>query len=161
MRTRASSHGAAAAELATYQWAQRHSGTTAEWFQQAVRDIVKHVEGGQAPFLQTVRLEGSSSSGSGGGPPAFNTFGVQESVVAAPEVRSRLPLPPCAPCCLLPLLLLILVCMCGWCAAPGIAHLGCGLQPRRTLLPANRPLASNPPSPHMPARSSGRASRST
>lgn len=79
IRTHAS-HGAAAelGTLATYQFAQRRAGATAEWFQQAVRDIVKHVER-EEPFLQTVQL--------GAGAPRLATYGVHESVVAAPEVR--------------------------------------------------------------------------
>ncbi|KAL4431150.1 hypothetical protein ABPG75_006406 [Micractinium tetrahymenae] len=66
--------------LATYNFNQRRSGTSAEWFQTAVREIVKQVDT-QAPFLQTVQL------GSGGGAaPKLEMFGVAESVVAVPEL---------------------------------------------------------------------------
>ena len=69
----------ATADLAVYQFAQRRAGATAEWFQAAVRDIVRHVDA--SPFLQTVQLGGGTA------PPRFNTYGVHDSVVAAPEVR--------------------------------------------------------------------------
>lgn len=68
----------AAAELATYHFAQRHAGTTSEWFQAAVRDIVKHVD--EAPMLQTVQL------GVGGAEPRCSTYSVHPSVVAVPEL---------------------------------------------------------------------------
>ena len=74
----------ATADLAVYQFAQRRAGATAEWFQAAVRDIVRHVDA--SPFLQTVQLGGGTA------PPRFNTYGVHDSVVAAPEVS---PLPWC------------------------------------------------------------------
>jgi hypothetical protein len=81
----------AAAELATYHFAQRHAGTTSEWFQAAVRDIVKHVD--EAPMLQTVQL------GVGGAEPRCSTYSVHPSVVAVPEVSglaclSSLCMPP-------------------------------------------------------------------
>ncbi len=74
--------------LATYSFNLRRGGTSAEWFQTAVRDIVKQVDT-QAPFLQTVQL------GSGGAPPTLETHAVVDSVVAAPEVRPA----SWGPCC--------------------------------------------------------------
>lgn len=62
-----------------YHLAQRRSGPAADWFQAAVRDIVKQADT-QAPFLQAVHLP------PGGGSPRLQTFGVQEAVVGAPEV---------------------------------------------------------------------------
>ena len=62
-----------------YHLAQRRSGPAADWFQAAVRDIVKQADT-QAPFLQAVHLP------PGGGSPRLQTFGVQEAVVGVPEV---------------------------------------------------------------------------
>jgi len=72
------------AELAVYdlKLSRGQAGTSAEWFQQAVREIVRQVDT-QTPFLQTVQL------GSGGSPAKLATYGVQDSVVAAPEVGGR------------------------------------------------------------------------
>ena len=67
--------------LSRYHLAQRRGGVAADWFQTAVRDIVKQADG-QAPFLQAVHLP------PGGGSPRLRTFGVQEAVVGAPEVRA-------------------------------------------------------------------------
>ena len=47
-----------------------------------MRDIVRHVDA--SPFLQTVQLGGGTA------PPRFDTYGVHESVVAAPEVSPLL-----------------------------------------------------------------------
>ncbi len=93
VRTRASHSHSATADLAVYQFAQRHAGTAAPWFQAAVRDIVKQVD--QAPFLQTVQLDGDAS---GERSPRFSTFNVHDSVVSVPEVR--LCLPACLSACL-------------------------------------------------------------
>lgn len=51
-----------------------------------MRDIVKRVDR-EAPFLQTVQLDRFDSFGVRTRSPRFNTYGVEESVVAAPEVR--------------------------------------------------------------------------
>lgn len=61
--------------LASYRFA-RPPAQHAEWFQQAVRDIVRHVD--RTPFLQLVQL--------GGLTPRFTTVPVAESVVPVPEV---------------------------------------------------------------------------
>lgn len=84
MRPRAAAPSAS--ELATYQLPHRGDGTTSEWFQAAVRDIVKHVE--EAPMLQTVQL------GGGGASPRCATYSVHESVVAVPEVGPACVLAP-------------------------------------------------------------------
>ena len=73
-------HTSSAADLAVYHFSQRRAGTAAEWFQAAVREVVRQVET-EAPFLQTVQLRVD-------GAPQLETHSVAESVVAAPEVRA-------------------------------------------------------------------------
>ena len=51
----------------------------ADWFQQAVRDIVKRLD--ETPFLQLVQFPQ-------GRQPRFSTVTVDRDVVAAPEVRA-------------------------------------------------------------------------
>ncbi|GAB4822753.1 hypothetical protein N2152v2_009799 [Parachlorella kessleri] len=67
---------AATSNLATYHFPQQHSGPAADWFQLAVRDIVKHVDA--VPFLQLVQL--------GGVTPKFTNLAVPPSVVPVPEL---------------------------------------------------------------------------
>ncbi|PSC76707.1 hypothetical protein C2E20_0254 [Micractinium conductrix] len=71
-------HTSSAADLAVYHFSQRRAGTAAEWFQAAVREVVRQVET-EAPFLQTVQLRVD-------GAPQLETHSVAESVVAAPEL---------------------------------------------------------------------------
>ncbi len=67
---------AATSNLATYHFPQQRSGPAADWFQLAVRDIVKHVD--TVPFLQLVQL--------GDVTPKFTNLAVPPSVVPVPEV---------------------------------------------------------------------------
>lgn len=62
--------------LSTYRLGRQPS--SADWFQAAVRDIVKRVD--RTPFLQLVQL------GSGATLPRFLTVPVADSVVPVPEV---------------------------------------------------------------------------
>ena len=80
-RSRIPSTSFASSELATYPF-QHHSSvthsTSAPWFEKAITEVVKHLE--SAPFLQLVRLPGTSTT------PSFTNFSVPESVVSAPEL---------------------------------------------------------------------------
>ncbi len=66
----------ACSSLATYRFPHRQAGISTNWFQEAVRDIVRHVE--RTPFLQLVQL--------GGVAPKFTTVPVASNVVPVPEV---------------------------------------------------------------------------
>ena len=67
----------ARASLASYPLPRRE-GMAADWFQGAVRDVVRRLD--DSPFLQLVSL--------GGGRQASASYPVDDAVVAAPEVRA-------------------------------------------------------------------------
>jgi hypothetical protein len=77
-------------ELATYRL-PHHSTvghSSAEWFQAAVTEVVKHLE--NAPFLQLVRFANASDPLAAFKEPKFSSFSVPESVVAVPELWSSI-----------------------------------------------------------------------
>ena len=71
---------ASASDLATYSLYPRHSSAVAPWFHSSICEVVRHLE--NSPFLQLVRF----NQGDRAREPKFTSFGVSDSVVAAPEL---------------------------------------------------------------------------